>query len=552
LKTIDGKILKQMILSGANHLENNKTMVNDLNVFPVPDGDTGTNMGLTISAAKTELLSFVDDEVGKCGKITAGALLRGARGNSGVILSLLFRGFAAGLKGLSVAGPADIANGWEMGVKAAYSAVMKPTEGTILTVARMAAAKATQTAASAQEVEEVFEALLEEARATLDKTPEMLPVLKQAGVVDAGGKGLVVILEGMMHYLRTGEIVELQAAEPQAELNTKADFSALDVESINFAYCTEFIVERDDASKDAGKLRKYLESIGDCVVVVDDEEIIKVHVHTNHPGNAFEEGIKYGMLCRMKVENMKEQHLRKQQEEAQAESAAGEVKPAVAAPEKEIGFVVISAGEGISNVFHDLGADVIVEGGQTMNPSTEDILSAVNATPASTVFVLPNNKNIIMAANQAKLVSEEKQVVVIESKTIPQGVCAMLQFDSGLSPEENQAAMTEALSSVRTGQITYAARDSVFDGHEIREGEILGLVENKVEFTGGSMESTMEDLLCRLADEDSEIVTVYYGADVQEETASKLVDRLQELRPELEFTLVYGGQPIYYYMISVE
>lgn len=545
---IDGKILKQMVISGANNLENHKTAVNDLNVFPVPDGDTGTNMGLTISAAKRELMNFTGDNVGECAKITANALLRGARGNSGVILSLLFRGFAKALKGVDAATSVQFANGWNAGVQAAYKAVMKPTEGTILTVARLSAIYAAELAEGEEDVTVLFEKMIGKAEETLQKTPEMLPVLKQANVVDAGGRGLVVIFEGMLHYLKTGEIIPLEEEQPAETTAERADFSSMDTESINFAYCTEFIINRDDSKKDAMQLRKYLETIGDCVVVVDDEEIIKVHVHTNHPGDALEKAITFGMLSNMKIENMKEQHERKQAEEAPAAPAA----PAIAAPEKEFGFVVISAGEGISSVFKDLGADLIVEGGQTMNPSTEDILNAVNQTPASKVFVLPNNKNIIMAANQAKLVSQEKEVIVIESKTIPQGVSAMLCFDPGSSAEDNKAAMEEALTAVKTGQLTYAARDSVFDGKEIKEGQILGLVENKVTFTGDSMEDTLVEVMGALITADSEIATIYYGSDVNEDTAQAMSQMLEDKFPEMEITLVYGGQPIYYYLISVE
>lgn len=347
---IDGKILKQMVISGANNLENHKTAVNDLNVFPVPDGDTGTNMGLTISAAKRELMNFTGDNVGECAKITANALLRGARGNSGVILSLLFRGFAKALKGVDAATSVQFANGWNAGVQAAYKAVMKPTEGTILTVARLSAIYAAELAEGEEDVTVLFEKMIAKAEETLQKTPEMLPVLKQANVVDAGGRGLVVIFEGMLHYLKTGEIIPLEEEQPAETTAERADFSSMDTESINFAYCTEFIINRDDSKKDAMQLRKYLETIGDCVVVVDDEEIIKVHVHTNHPGDALEKAITFGMLSNMKIENMKEQHERKQAEEAPAAPAA----PAIAAPEKEFGFVVISAGEGISSVFKDL------------------------------------------------------------------------------------------------------------------------------------------------------------------------------------------------------
>lgn len=551
MKTIDGKILKMMVLSGANHLDNQKQAVNDLNVFPVPDGDTGTNMGLTIAAARKELLSFTGDEVGQCSKKVAGALLRGARGNSGVILSLLFRGFASALKGKQQAGPADVAEGWKQGVQAAYKAVMKPTEGTMLTVARLMADRAVEYAPQAKDMEDLFVVMVQEAEQTLQKTPEMLPVLKQAGVVDAGGRGLVVILEGMLYYLQHGEIVqaEQQPEAPKVRPSVeKADFSVVDTGDIHFAYCTEFIVERNDPSKDAKKLRKYLESIGDCVVVVDDEEIIKVHVHTNHPGNAFEKGIEYGMLCRMKVENMKEQHERVQAEAQQQQAAT----PAPTQPEKEFGFVVVAAGEGIATVFRDLGADVVVEGGQTMNPSTEDILEAIARTPARTVFVLPNNKNIIMAANQAQRVEQEKTVVVIPSKTIPQGVSAMLNFDGEATAQANQEAMEQALETVHTGQLTYAARDSVFDGYAIKEGEILGLVENQVKFTGTSMQEMLVQVVQALCAQDGEIATVYYGQDVKQEDAEQMQHILEEHFPELEFTLVYGGQPIYYYLISVE
>ncbi len=544
MNTIDGKILKNMIISGCNNLENNKNMVNDLNVFPVPDGDTGTNMGLTISAAKKALMSYDGDSVSECAELVASSLLRGARGNSGVILSLLFRGFSKGVKGLKRANSVAIANGFDMGVKNAYNAVMKPTEGTMLTVARLSAAKGMEVCANENDVCILMEEVLKEGIITLDKTPDMLPVLKQANVVDAGGKGLVLIYEGMLYAMKTGLIIELSSGE-EVPTNQKQNVYTINPDEIIFAYCTEFIINKKDDKKDVRKLREYLESIGDSAVVVEDEDIIKVHVHTNHPGNAMEKGITYGMLSNMKIENMKEQNEDLQHKEA-------EEKEEVANPTNDYGFVVISAGEGISNLFSELGADQIVAGGQTMNPSTEDIVAAVKKVPAKTVFVLPNNKNIIMAAKQGVDEVTDRKIVVIESKTIPQGVTAMLSFDADSDENDNVESMNEALTCVKTGQITFAARDSVFDDKTIKEGEILGLCENKVSFTGLSMEQTIANVIDALKDDASEIITVYYGADVSKEEAEQMVAFLEEKYSDLEFTLVSGKQPIYYYIIAVE
>lgn len=558
IQSIDGALLRRMILSGAHNIQNHLQEVNALNVFPVPDGDTGTNMSLTINAAARELSEDDSTAVGEVAQKAANALLRGARGNSGVILSILFRGFAKGLKGLDEANAAQFAAGWNAGQQAAYKAVMKPTEGTILTVARVAFEYGVQQAEQCEDLYELFAKVVGIADQTLEQTPEMLPVLKQAGVVDAGAKGLLYILEGVLQVLQTGEMIELTApAEPaaqpqlmQAEVAVGADFGSFETGDIQFSYCTEFIVMREN-QKDPATLRRYLESIGDCVLVLDDEEVIKIHVHTNHPGKAFERGLLFGSLTSMKVDNMKIQHAHKVLDTQPA--AKPQPEPAAPAePEKDYGFVVVCSGEGIAEVFRELGADQIVTGGQTMNPSTQDILQAVSQVPARTVFVLPNNKNIIMAAQQAAEISPTP-LVVLESKTIPQGVSAMLQFDPEADVAANTEVMSAALATVHTGQITYAARDSAFDGQDIREGQILGLLENKLVFTELDLTDTLLELCGKMTQEGGEFVTVYYGEDILPEQAEKDLESLKARLPaECEVTLINGGQPVYYYLISVE
>ena len=542
---INGALLRDAFISGAHNISNNRQAVDRLNVFPVPDGDTGTNMSMTISAAALELERGSFSSVSEVSAAAASALLRGARGNSGVILSLLFRGFAKGLKGKTEATASDIAEALKIGVETAYKAVMKPTEGTILTVARLSA----EYAVSSDETDEIklWAKVCEKAKEALDDTPNILPVLKKAGVVDAGGKGLLCIFEGMKHTFETGEIIkseEVSAApsEPEEEYNAAAE----DLGEITFTYCTEFIVMREN-DNDPLNLRSYLETIGDCVVVVDDDEIIKVHVHTNNPGNALQEGLKFGSLTKMKIENMREQHNGQK-------TTPKKKKLEKAEPENEYGFVSVAAGEGIENLFRELGADHIVSGGQTMNPSTEDILEAVLATPAKVVFVLPNNKNIIMAAEQTISLVKDRRVCVLPTKTIPQGISAMLAFN----PEEekverNLLDMSKAAENVATGQITFAARDSDYDGHKIKKGEMLGLENGKVAFTEKELVKAAGRLAKDLYKKDSSFVTIFYGEEVSEEDAEKIEAEVRAKLPDsAEITLVSGGQPVYYVIMSIE
>lgn len=556
-KVIKGSELRQAFISASNHIGNLRQEVDALNVFPVPDGDTGTNMSMTISSAAKELENKDDDcSVGDIAHTAASALLRGARGNSGVILSLLFRGFSKGLADKNEADGEDIALALRLGVEAAYKAVMKPTEGTILTVARMAAESAQDYCIENPNADAVavFENILKAAEEALAQTPELLPVLKKAGVVDAGGKGFVVIIEGMLSVLRDGVVIASNDAKTTSTETLYNDRNAAgEYEGeITFTYCTEFIVLKNDGADDPLKLRAYLESIGDCVVVVDDDEIIKVHVHTDNPGNALQEGLKFGMLTKMKIENMREQHAaaNKAAKNAQKETNVFEYAPVD--PEVEYGFVAVAAGEGIQNLFRDLGVNNIVSGGQTMNPSTEDILEAIHATPAKTVFVLPNNKNIIMAAEQAIKLADRK-VCVLPTRTIPQGVCAMLAFDPDADVAENQLNMTKAFDHVKTGQLTFAARDSEIDGKPIKQGEIIALENGKLTYSGKELNKVAVKTVRSMTDKDTTFITIYYGEDVTEETALELEELLKaKLSEDIEINIINGGQPVYYYIISAE
>ncbi len=553
----NGNILRDAIISASNNLANNKKAVDDLNVFPVPDGDTGTNMSMSIGNAAKELARMKDEPVGKVAQTAASALLRGARGNSGVITSLLFRGFAKGFKDADEITSKNLAAAFKAGVEAAYKAVMKPTEGTILTVARVASEYVSRAADKGKDALECFEAALEGAKTALAETPELLPVLKKAGVVDAGGQGFVVILEGMYSVLKDGIMIMPEAApvvEETAEAAPATRNAAGELEDfdINFPYCTEFIVNRaKDCDKDPAELRSYLESMGDSVVVVDDEEIIKVHVHTDHPGNAIEKALTFGALVKLKIENMAEQHEQAKQEATQRAAKANEpFKPAT--PEKPYGFVAVAAGEGLAALFTDLGADMVVSGGQTMNPSTDDILRAIESTPAETVFVLPNNKNIIMAAEQA-IPLATRNVIVIHSRTIPQGITAMLNFDPDADADKNAIALGNAINNVGTGQITFAARDSEFVGKKIKQGELLALDGGRIVFTESSIENCLVRLTKHLLKKDSSFVTVFYGEEVTEKQANSLFNVLEsKFGGKVEFTLVNGGQPVYYFIISVE
>ncbi|MBQ6816357.1 MAG: DAK2 domain-containing protein [Clostridia bacterium] len=552
----NGNVLRDAVISAANNIANNKKQVDDLNVFPVPDGDTGTNMSLSIANAARELERVNDEPAGKVASITASALLRGARGNSGVITSLLFRGIANGLKGADEVTPENLKLAFNLGVEAAYKAVMKPTEGTILTVARIAAEYAEAAFNEGKDALGVFEAALEGAKVALANTPELLPVLKKAGVVDAGGRGFVVILEGMHSVFKDGVIIKANNAvaeekeEEQEGRNAAGEFET----EITFTYCTEFIVNRENEN-DPAKLRAFLETIGDCVVVVDDEEIIKVHVHTDHPGKALEEAVNYGQMVKLKIENMRDQHERAKHD-AQTKKPAKNIertetfKPV--APTKPVGFVSVSAGAGLEQLFKDLGVDTVVSGGQTMNPSTDDILKAVESTPAETVFVLPNNKNIIMAAEQAINLSTRK-VIVLHTRTVPQGITAMLNFVPELSDDENAINMSKAFESISTGQVTFAARNSDFDGHNIKKGELLALDNGKVSFTDTDLEKTMLKLTKQMLKKDSSFLTLIYGEDVSDEKAAEIESLINEkFGDKVEITLINGGQPIYYFIISVE
>lgn len=558
---LNGDLLRDAILSAANNLSNHKKEVDDLNIFPVPDGDTGTNMSMTLSNSAREMEKLSGETAGVVAKVNASALLRGARGNSGVITSLLFRGFSKGIGDEEYLTAENLAAALRLGVEAAYKAVMKPTEGTILTVARVASESAEAAFKAGKDVIAVFEAAIEGGKKALAETPELLPVLKKAGVVDAGGQGFILILEGMLSVLRDGKLIASAAADNSAAAeegeesrNAAGEFEA----DITFTYCTEFIVNRAaDCEKQPAELRAYLESIGDCVVVVDDDEIIKVHVHTDHPGNAIENGLTFGQLVHLKIENMRDQHERARHDSEQAKKKPAKtsdrteiIEPVT--PTKPVGFVSVCAGDGIAELFRDLGVDTIVSGGQTMNPSTDDILRAVEATPAETVFVLPNNKNIIMAAEQTIPLATRK-VLVLHTRTIPQGITSMLTYDPDVSDEDNAIEMQKAAANIATGQITFAARDSEYDGFKIKQGELLALNNGKVSFVDTELEHTVLKLLKQMVKRESQFLTVIYGEDVTDEQASAIEAAIEEkYGSRLELTMVNGGQPVYYFIISVE
>ena len=559
---ITGALFKRMVLHGAAVITAQKQAINDLNVFPVPDGDTGTNMSMTIGTAVTELRKSEPATVEQAASVTASALLRGARGNSGVILSLLFRGLSKALKGRETADAAAFAAAMQEGVSAAYKAVMKPAEGTVLTVSRLAAKQAVDTAAAGEtDLERVLEDAIRVGYAALAQTTEMNPVLKKAGVVDAGGKGYLLILDGMLAELRGEPMPETEAGESREE---KADFATMAAEDITFAFDTVFIVRKAMADISLEPLRTYLNSIGDSLVIGEDDEAFKVHVHTNIPGNALNEAQKYGTLELAKIENMRTQaddlaagkHVQSTDDldavEAELESVPAEETPAVAAPEKPYGFLALCAGDGLAAVFRDLGADGVVSGGQTMNPSTESILEGVNKIPAETVFVLPNNGNIIMAAQQCAALTE-KQVVVIPTKTVPQGITAMMNVDFDAPDAQTITdAMTGSLSSVTTAQITYAARDSDFDGFAIKEGDYLALEEGKLFDTDDSLDTLLHKLAEDAAGREASFISLYFGEDVQEADAQKAGALFEEVCPGAEVAVLSGGQPVYYYIISME
>lgn len=552
---ITGKILRDAFISAANSISNNKKKVDELNVFPVPDGDTGTNMSMTLANAKKELELMPDSTtVSDVAKVMASGLLRGARGNSGVITSLLFKGFDKALAGKAEADTALLADALDIGVSKAYKAVMKPTEGTILTVARLSAAKAKQVCQDVTDISEFWEIVCREAEAVLDTTPELLPTLKKAGVVDAGGKGLCIIFRAMGKVFAGEKMVESETSVKSAEPVTVETFSSVVGEfdeEIHFTYCTEYIVKKAHGCDDAIKLRAYLETIGDCVVVVEDDEIIKVHVHTNNPGLAIEKGLEFGSMNLPKIENMRYQHEEKLKESTVNVSSSNKAY-AYVVPENEYGFVAVASGEGIEEMFKDAGADCIVKGGQTMNPSTEDILAAIQSCPAHTVFVLPNNKNIIMAAEQAVKLAD-RRVCVLQTRTIPQGIAALLAFDPSADYASNSSEMTRAFERVKTGQITFAARDSEFDGQKIKEGEVLALDNGKLAFVEEDVGKAAYRLIKKLVSSDSEFITIIYGSGISEDEAEELRAKVEEkFGQRLDVSLLSGGQPVYYYIISVE
>lgn len=552
---IDASLLAKMFLAGANNLEAKKEWINELNVFPVPDGDTGTNMSMTILAAAKEVSSLEKKDMKSVAKAISSGSLRGARGNSGVILSQLFRGFTKVIANYEYIDTVVLAEACDKAVETAYKAVMKPKEGTILTVARGAADKAIDMVEETDDLEVFIKAVIDEAERVLQKTPDMLPVLKQAGVVDSGGQGLVVVLQGAYDALM-GKEIDYSSFESAQTSGGITKISAETEAEIKFGYCTEFIIVLNKPLRDeeVAKYKAFLTSIGDSIVVVADDEIVKTHVHTNDPGLAIQEALKHGSLSKIKIDNMREEHQERLIRDAQKVAAEQAKAEAEAAPVelKEMGFISVSAGAGLSEIFSGLGVDVIIEGGQTMNPSTDDILHAIEKVPAKNVFVLPNNKNIILAANQAAELSEEKKIYVIPTKTIPQGISALINFIPEQSAEENADRMTGELCNVKSGEITYAVRDTVIDDKEIKENDYMGIGDDGLLAVGAELNETLLAMIDELVDEESGIISLYYGEDVSKEDAQALADQLQEKYEDLEVEVNDGGQPIYYYILSVE
>ena len=560
VQKIDAKTFRKMFLAGAKLLEIKKEYVNELNVFPVPDGDTGTNMTMTILSAAREVEQLENGDMKAIAKAISSGSLRGARGNSGVILSQLLRGFAKGIEQYRELDAMIIAGALNRGVETAYKAVMKPKEGTILTVAKEMANKAAELALEDNDILENFPKILEHAQKALENTPNQLPVLKEAGVVDAGGQGLCYILEGAYKALAGGGEVSFDFGE-QAAGSGKKEFNHVFQEaadSIEFGYCTEFIIntkEGADNEKDSEALKGYLETIGDSIVAVCDDDLIKIHVHTENPGLALQKALTLGYLSNLKIENMRIQHteqLIKHGHEIASQQAEAKAEPERPMEKKENGFVAVSAGQGIENVFKDLGVDVVITGGQTMNPSTEDFVQAIEKINADTVFLFPNNKNIILAAEQAVHLVKDRKVVVIPSKTVPQGIGALIAFEEGAAPEENKETMLEAMAAIKSGQVTYAVRDTQFEGKTIKTGDIIALDESKILAVAGDVDTAVKELAAALVDEDSEIITLYYGEDVQSEAAEQAAELLREKYPAADVAVQFGGQPLYYYLISVE
>lgn len=547
MKQIDASLLQKMLIGGAKRLEAHKEYINELNVFPVPDGDTGTNMTMTAMAAAKEVGNTPELTIKEVTRGLSSGSLRGARGNSGVILSQLFRGFYKGVKSQDVLDTKAVATGFKHAVDTAYKAVMKPKEGTILTVAKGTADMAVRTARKEEEFEKFAEIVMEEANAVLKRTPEMLPVLKEAGVVDSGGQGLVEFLQGAVDVL-LGKEIDLSDVPKPAKKMAVSD-TVQSEEDIKFGYCTEFIVMTEKEWNDDNEqdFKKYLSGIGDCVVVVGDEDIVKVHVHTNHPGKAIEKGLSYGALTSMKIDNMREEHqerLALTQEEAQVPKKEEARKP--------YGFVAVSIGEGLNEIFRGLGVDYLIEGGQTMNPSTEDMLNAIDQVNADTIFILPNNKNIILAATQAQSLVEDKEIIIIPTTTVPQGISAFIGFEAEADVETNEENMKEIMEYVKTGEVTYAVRNTSINGKEIKIDDIMGIDDDGIQEVGSSIETVTMDLIDDMVDEDSELICIYYGQDMKEDDAQALLKKVEEKYEDCDVQLEYGGQPIYYFLLSVE
>ena len=550
-KTINVDVLAKMFLAGAQNIEAKKDYINELNVFPVPDGDTGTNMSMTIMSAAKEVTALNNPEMKDLAKAISSGSLRGARGNSGVILSQLLRGFTKAIKEEKEIDVLALAAACQRARDTAYKAVMKPKEGTILTVASGIATKAAEMAEETDDLEVFIPAVIEYAEEVLNKTPEMLPVLKEAGVVDSGGQGLLEVMRGAYDAFQ-GKEIDYSAIEASAGTKMVKPSEQAETE-IKFGYCTEFIImlEKEFTAKDETEFKAYLESIGDSIVCVADDDIVKIHVHTNDPGLAIQRALTYGQLSRMKIDNMREEHQERLIKDAE-KLAAQQAEAKKAEPRKEVGFIAVSIGEGMNEIFRELGADYIIEGGQTMNPSTEDMLNAIDQVNAEHIFILPNNKNIILAANQAQTLTEDKDIIVVPSKTVPQGITAIINYMPDADAQTNLEAMIEGIGNVKTGQVTYAVRDTHIDDKEIHEGDIMGIGDSGILAVGQSVEETTKEMLAQLVDEDTELISLYYGQDVQEESAENFAQEIEDLYPDVDVDVHSGGQPIYYYVLSVE
>ena len=551
VKTINTELLQKMFLAGAANLEAKKEFINELNVFPVPDGDTGTNMTLTILSAAKEVKALENPDMVAIAKAISSGSLRGARGNSGVILSQLLRGFTKEIREHKEIDTITLAKACERATATAYKAVMKPKEGTILTVAKGASQKAAELAETTEDLDTFISEVINYAQEVLEKTPEMLPVLKEAGVVDSGGQGLLEVMRGAYDAFQ-GKEIDYSAIEASAGTKMVKPSEQAETE-IKFGYCTEFIImlEKEFTAKDETEFKAYLESIGDSIVCVADDDIVKIHVHTNDPGLAIQRALTYGQLSRMKIDNMREEHQERLIKDAE-KLAAQQAEAKKAEPRKEVGFIAVSIGEGMNEIFRELGADYIIEGGQTMNPSTEDMLNAIDQVNAEHIFILPNNKNIILAANQAQTLTEDKDIIVVPSKTVPQGITAIINYMPDADAQTNLEAMIEGIGNVKTGQVTYAVRDTHIDDKEIHEGDIMGIGESGILAVGQSVEETTKEMLAQLVDEDTELISLYYGQDVQEESAENFAQEIEDLYPDVDVDVHSGGQPIYYYVLSVE